>query len=289
MVNTVSVFKRRAVPAYAGIACLVVLLLVAPVTWAQKKIIKWTDKDGVVHYGDVMPAQASGRGNAELNRQGVVVKKTKAFKKRDTARSKTYADQLRKDSALMASYSSIEEIDLAMQRNVTAEENLLTSLALRLKHARTTLDDALHLKAAKETRKLKPSQYLLDKIAATQAKINKTQAEITATQNNIAMVKQRFAAYKARYDELRPRNHSLAVIKVNTRNLSDLEEWKRKANETLSFYLEETVKYKRQGREIPRDIVLGIQQANREIARADQSIANIRASIRNSEETFTSK
>lgn len=276
-------------PLAAMLLGLCVLLLLPPAVHAEKRILKWTDKNGVVHYGDVIPAQATGRGSTELNKQGVRVKKNQAFKKQDPSSYSTRNEQLRKDSALLASYSSIEEIKLAMARNVTAEANRLTGLKKRYINATEILKEAKTLKAAKLARNLKPSQYLEDKIAATQKKVDKTQSEITATQNNIALIKQRFAAYQARYAELRPRNQTLSAIKVNTRNLAELEDWKREANEKLSFYLHETVKYKREGREVPKDIVRNIQSTNREIARADQEIAYIKASIRNSQQTFTSK
>ncbi len=273
-----------------GMTGVMVTLLLPASALAEKRILKWTDKNGVVHYGDVLPAQASGRGNAELSRQGVVVKKTRAYKNEaELEASKRQSDQLRRDSALLASYSSIEEIDLAMKRNIDAQENLLSVLKFRLNNAQKILDDSLKLQAAKKANGQKPSQYLADKIVMTQTQVDKSQAEIIATTNNIKRIEQRFMAYKARYAELRPRDNALATISVNTRNLSELEAWKYKASQKLNYYLEETVKYKRQGRAVPTDVVEGIQMANREIARANQQIDSIRASIRNSEETFTSK
>lgn len=273
-----------------GMTGMMAILLLPTSALAEKRILKWTDKNGVVHYGDVLPAQASGRGNAELSRQGIVVKKTRAYKNdAELEASKRQSDQLRRDSALLASYSSIEEIDLAMKRNIDAQKNLLSVLRFRLENAQTILDDSLKLQAAKKANGQKPSQYLADKIVMTQTQVDKSQAEIIATTNNIKRIEQRFMAYKARYAELRPRDNALATISVNTRNLSELEAWKYKANQKLNFYLEETVKYKRQGRAVPQDVVEGIQMANREIARANQQIDSIRASIRNSEETFTSK
>ncbi len=273
-----------------GMTGVMVTLLLPASALAEKRILKWIDKNGVVHYGDVLPAQASGRGNAELSRQGVVVKKTRAYKNEaELEASKRQSDQLRRDSALLASYSSIEEIDLAMKRNIDAQENLLSVLKFRLNNAQKILDDSLKLQAAKKANGQKPSQYLADKIVMTQTQVDKSQAEIIATTNNIKRIEQRFMAYKARYAELRPRDNALATISVNTRNLSELEAWKYKASQKLNYYLEETVKYKRQGRAVPTDVVEGIQMANREIARANQQIDSIRASIRNSEETFTSK
>lgn len=269
---------------------LIATILLSPSAMAEKRILKWTDKNGVVHYGDVLPAQASGRSNTELSRQGVVVKKTQSYKNEaELEASKRQSDQLRRDSALLASYSSLEEIDLAMKRNIDAQKNLLSVLNFRLENAQKILDESLKLQAEKKASGQRPSQYLADKIVMTQTQVDKSQAEIIATRNNIKRIEQRFMAYKARYAELRPRDNALAKISVNTRNLSELEAWKYKANQKLNYYLEETVKYKRQGRAVPQDVVEGIQMANREIARANQQIENIRASIRSSEETFTSK
>lgn len=285
-----AVLRMRYVLSCIGMTGMLALLLVPQAASAEKRILKWTDKNGVVHYGDVLPAQASGRGNTELSRQGVIVKKTQAYKNQaEQEASKRQSDQLRRDSALLASYSSIEEIDLAMKRNIDAQKNLLSVLKFRLTNAQKILKDSLELQAAKKANGQKLSQYLADKIVMTQTQVDKSEAEIVATRNTIKRIEQRFMAYKARYAELRPRDNALATISVNTRNLSELEAWKYKANQKLNFYLEETVKYKRQGRAVPQDVVEGIQKANSEIARANQQIDSMRESIRNSEETFTSK
>jgi len=47
---------------YATIVAALLLVFTADAL-ADKRIMKWTDKNGVVHYGDVIPAQASGRQN----------------------------------------------------------------------------------------------------------------------------------------------------------------------------------------------------------------------------------
>jgi len=284
------VFKMKQGLSWVGMSSLLLLLFLPNLASAEKRILKWTDKNGVVHYGDVLPAQASGRSNTELSHQGIVVKKTRAYKNEaELQASQRQSDQLRRDSALLASYSSIEEIDLAMKRNIDAQQNLLSVLKFRLSNAQKILDDSLKLQAAKKASGQQPSQYLSDKIVLTQTQVDKAQAEIAATENNIKGIEQRFMAYKARYAELRPRDNALAQISVNNRNLSELEAWKYKANQKLNWYLDQTVKYKREGKAVPSDIVDGIRMANQEIARANQQIDAIRASIRNTEETFTSK
>jgi hypothetical protein len=251
------------------------------------KIIKWTDAQGVVHYGDVMPAKAAGKRNTELNKEGVVVKENEQFQR--AVPDNGHSDQLRKDKALLASYSSVTEIELALQRNVGAEENLLNAMEQRLLETKKSLTKRLAKRKQHQLNKQTVPKYLQAAILADQKKFETIQGDITAKRNHIALIKTRFASYKARYTELRPRNQTLSAINVNRRNLTELEIWKRKANKRLSDYLAQTVKYKRSGESIPTHVVQGIQNANQEIARADQQIAAIRASIRNSQQTFTSK
>ncbi len=40
-----------------------------------KKIVKWVDSKGVTQYGDKLPASEAGRSNAEMNTQGMVIKR----------------------------------------------------------------------------------------------------------------------------------------------------------------------------------------------------------------------
>lgn len=273
---------------------LFLLTVLAPNAMAEgaKKIVKWKDAQGVTHYGDVLPSQEAGRSNALLSKEGVVVKKNESYQQVDEANKvaeSASAEQVRRDSALLASYSSVEEIDLAMGRNLQTEENSLKSLHQRLTDAQGYLKNkqAQHDTVIKN--KKSPTPYLLDEIKSYRQKIAKIEADITSTENNIGLIQRRFANYKNRYAELRPRNQSLSSINVNRKTLAELEGWKRDANQRLSFYLNETVKYKRTGSPIPNEVTAGISQANQEIARADQEIASIMASIKDSQQTFSSK
>jgi DNA repair exonuclease SbcCD ATPase subunit len=255
----------------------------------SKKILKWTDEKGVVHYGDVLPTKAVGRSNAELNQSGIVVKKNQEYSSKNQEESLVNTEQVRKDSALLASYSSIQEIDLALKRNLSSEENFLTGLMQSFEDTQTVLNKKRALKEKLQSNQQVVPSYLDDEIQANQKRIGYLDAEIKRKKQAIVEITQRFNNYKVRYAELRPRNNALSEINVGKRNLSELENWKKSANRKLNNYLDETVTYKRAGKSVPQDIVLGIQQATQEIARADEEIAAIRASIVNSQETFSSK
>ena len=100
---------------------------------------KWTDENGVVHYSDRVPPEAVNRGNVELNKQGVPVRKTDpaltgeqrrakaAEDERRLQQEKLQAEAERRDFALRASYTSETEIDLARQRALATIEAVLDS------------------------------------------------------------------------------------------------------------------------------------------------------------------
>ena len=132
---------------------LVILLMSLAVSLpAQAVMYKWTDSKGKVHYGDTIPPEYANQGNAQLNKSGQVVKKTNAaltpeqIKARDEAEAKEKADkaaaveQQRRDKALLATYTDVKEIDLALARNLGQVETQIKSHELRIKSVQGRLD-----------------------------------------------------------------------------------------------------------------------------------------------------
>jgi hypothetical protein len=118
---------------------LAVLALLAASDAARAATYKWVDEKGVVHYTDHMPPEAINKGTAELNKQGVTVKKTepaptpeqRRAKEEEEARQKALAKQqaeaARRDRALLSSYTSEAEIDLARNRSLRTIESVVQS------------------------------------------------------------------------------------------------------------------------------------------------------------------
>jgi len=108
------------------------------VSAANAATYKWTDEDGKVHYSDKAPPDAP-KGAAVLDKQGRQVKKIDAplspeavkakaeEDERQKAAAKARDDQARRDRALMQSYTSENEIDLARQRAVSTLEAQIAS------------------------------------------------------------------------------------------------------------------------------------------------------------------
>ena len=92
---------------------------------------KWIDDKGVVHYTDKIPPEALNKGNVELDKQGLPVKTTdptltpeqRRARADEDARRKQLAKERelaeRRDRALLGTYTTEGEIDLARNRAVS--------------------------------------------------------------------------------------------------------------------------------------------------------------------------
>jgi hypothetical protein len=77
---------------------------------------RWVDENGVVHYGDRLPAQYAKKESAILNKQGVEVGRTEAQKSPEQiAQEKQQADatlrQKQHDAFLLTTYTSVKDIE----------------------------------------------------------------------------------------------------------------------------------------------------------------------------------
>ncbi len=153
----------------------------------SQKIIKWIDNHGVTHYGDKppMPDEISNESSV-LNKQGVTIEKTILKKQKETTsieESKLSAEQKRYDHALLSSYTSIEEIELARKRNVKIDELALDDLKQKRK-------------------RMQESTEQFNKIA-----LQKMEEQIRKQQTVIANINQRYEKDKKRFIELTGNNN----------------------------------------------------------------------------------
>ena len=106
----------------------IAFFILAPMTVgaAEQKLFKWTDADGMVHYGDVIPAEYAELPKEILNDHGVIIdsiagKKTDEQKEADrleNARRVAIEMQQQADQALLATYLTVEEILMHRDRRV---------------------------------------------------------------------------------------------------------------------------------------------------------------------------
>ncbi len=109
--------------------CILTLLLLLPIAALADnhgKHYRWVDKDGVVHYGDSIPAEYAELPKQVVNDHGVTVQQL-AGRKTDEEREaerlaaeRQMQDELRRrqDQALLATYLSVDEILMHRDRRI---------------------------------------------------------------------------------------------------------------------------------------------------------------------------
>ena len=131
--------RRRAAHARPVAALLALAIVVRP---TPRATYKWVDEKGVVHYTDKIPPEAVNKGNVQLDKHGVPVKRTdpaptpeqRKAKADEEARQQQIAKERelvdRRDRALLATYTMESEIELARKRALfTIEQQMQSSTA----------------------------------------------------------------------------------------------------------------------------------------------------------------
>ena len=186
------------------------LALAAP---ALGKTYKWVDDQGVTHYGETVPPEYAGKDRSELNPAGRVVntrdvltpeereaKQQAELRKRQEAEA--LQEQRRKDKALMNTYSSVGEIELARSRNLQQVEARLKSLKAQITMAQ---ESHSNLRAEEERYRAagKPVPASLhDDLGDSQARLERLHQDHQKGEAEKALVNERFNAEIQRYREL---------------------------------------------------------------------------------------
>ena len=184
-------------------------------TSARAEMFKWVDAQGRVQYTDRLPAEAVNRGNVQLSRQGVAKSVTdpsltaeqrRAIEDR-LAREREADKQVKErqhlENALLASYTSEDDIEIARKRNLALIGASIQASESRIKTLQRRVVDLEKEKLFYE-KKVFPER-LKRELVAVQAEIPR-QSTIIAQKNQEALsINQRFDEQRAQYVELRGR------------------------------------------------------------------------------------
>ena len=180
---------------------------------AAAKMYKWVDDKGTTHYGETIPPEYANKDRTELNKAGRVVDKKEVLtpeerraKELEDARKRedeeTAVDQKRRDKALLNTYSSVKEIDLARTRNLQQVEARLNSINSQLKMAGDNLA-GLQKEADGYTSASKQiPASLQEDLQESQARLTKLKQDMEKSRAEKATVEARYDAEKTRYKEL---------------------------------------------------------------------------------------
>ena len=183
---------------------------------AMAATYRWVDQNGKVQYGDVMPPSQAGQGHAELDKQGRVVKETKRTRMTAEERQRQEAalarqaedrrkleEQRRRDQALLATYTSEKEIDLARNRAIDLEKLNIRGLQTRQNAAAEKLSFAnTRITLLRNEGKDAPANYVQMRNEA-QTELAQISELLRLRHKAIEDIKLRFEEDSKRYTELK--------------------------------------------------------------------------------------
>jgi chromosome segregation ATPase len=179
---------------------------------AQAATYKWVDDQGVVHYSDKVPPEAVSKGATVLDKQGRPVKKIEpaltpeqvkakqAAEEDQRVRARAQEEQRRKDRALMQSYTSEAEIDVAKSRALGTLDAQIKSAQAYGADLTRRLQDLKKKKASYGDNRVPPD--VERDINTADVELSRQNALIKQKSDEIVAVTAKYDADKARWEEI---------------------------------------------------------------------------------------
>jgi uncharacterized protein DUF4124 len=113
----------------------------------EKKLYRWVDKNGQVHYGDSVPPEYAEQDREVLNRQGVSLGKEEGIITAEEAAAKAAADKAARDEqkrklrdrVLLQTYQSVKELEVLRDNRLELVDSQLTIQEQSLANLRAQL------------------------------------------------------------------------------------------------------------------------------------------------------
>jgi hypothetical protein len=177
----------------------------------QAQMYRWVDGNGRVHYSDTLPQNYQQTGAAEMNKQGTVVRRTqseaerRAEIERQAERLKLerqQAERARLDRALIATYTTEAEIDLARDRALEHHKLAIRGAEIRAKVVDTNLSELRSRIASIEKSGRPVSPELQSQLSQVYKESLDLKRTILNNEEAMEKVREKYAADKARFREL---------------------------------------------------------------------------------------
>jgi hypothetical protein len=192
------------------LTCLIAAALTLPVQAQQQagvRMYKCVDTAGKVYYSDKVNPDCNQA--SELNRQGVVMKKKEVAKPVQSPKGdvvavvKSAQEQERRDRALMATYTSEEEIDAARDRSLALPMQGTKTTESKLDKVNQQLTELKKQADALAAQQKPLPAHLLDDVNVSQKEVSGLEAEIAQRKVQSDSVRARYEADKQRFRELK--------------------------------------------------------------------------------------
>lgn len=182
---------------------------------AQRKLYRWTDKNGNVHYTDQLPPEAAQDKREELNRQGITVRTTErartpeeqaeweAEQARLEAERIAAEEAAKMDAVLIGSYPTEADLQRAYNERFDLLEQSLESARVGIRSQEKSLAELLAHAADLERDGQKVPPAITDSIARTRDQVNDQRSYLERRENERAALQTEYDQLLARYRELK--------------------------------------------------------------------------------------
>lgn len=181
-----------------------------------KKVYRWVDDKGQVHYGDSIPPEYANQDSEVLNRQGVAVSRIEGNETPEEAKArkefeqkqKDLAQQRQRDRVLLQTYLSVQEIEALRDRRldlidsqIRVQQQYLSQL--RLKHGQQLSQAAKYKPYSKDPAAQPVPPDVAADITRSETDIRTQQANLQKKVADRKALQAQFERDIARYKELK--------------------------------------------------------------------------------------
>ena len=187
------------------------LVLTLAASLAQAAMYRWVDGNGRVHYTDTPPPTYQKSGGDQLNKQGLVIKRTqseaerRAESERLEEQKRVQLEQQRQaqlDRALTQTYTTEAEIDLARDRALEHHKLAIRGAQTRSAVVDKNMADLRGRIARIEESGRKVGPGLTDQLAQAQRERQELNRTIQSNEDAMIKVREKYEADKLRFREL---------------------------------------------------------------------------------------
>jgi hypothetical protein len=189
---------------------------------SNEKLYKWVDENGIVHYGDRVPAEYAKNERQVLNEQGVPIKTLQKELtptemaaelrriEQESARAQAAANATERDRILLLSYIDVHEIEMLRDQRIATldgqlkvNEHYVSRLRSQLLELETRARDYNYPFDETSTLPQLPDELAKD-LLSTVNQLSRREAESHRIRSEQAEIRAQFDADIARFRELKP-------------------------------------------------------------------------------------
>ena len=180
----------------------------------KKKLYRWTDAQGEVHYTDALPPEAAADARDTLNREGRAVDSVQrapteeeraaqqAEAERLAAEKKLREDQAKMDAVLVASYPAEVDLERAYKERFDLIEQSVESARVGIRSQEKSLNDLLAHAGDLERNGKKVPNNIVESIGKTRAQVADQRSYLVKREAERSALQKEYDDLLARYRKL---------------------------------------------------------------------------------------